>query len=116
MSCGSSTTAKAAGGVPKAAADGPGGGGGKNEPMTNAEIENRIECSESSRTATFGGVKVRYAFLSQRGYYPDGEWLRSESGSCSSTPLVRLLLLVVVLDIGRIASIPVLLFPPLLTY
>ena len=72
MGCGSSTSAKAVGGGPKAAADGP-GGGGTNEPMTNAEIENRIECSESSRTATIGGVKVRYAFLSQRGYYPDGK-------------------------------------------
>jgi len=83
MGCGSSTSAKAVGGGPKAAADGP-GGGGKNEPMTNAEIENRIECSESSRTATIGGVKVRYAFLSQRGYYPDGKcagfvgWLSSQ--------------------------------------
>jgi len=39
--------------------------------MSKSEVENRIECSESSRTATFGGIKVRYAFLSQRGYYPD---------------------------------------------
>ena len=45
----------------------------RNEPMTNAEVESRIECSESSREATFGGIKVRYAFLSQRGYYPDGK-------------------------------------------
>lgn len=73
MGCGSSTASKTAGdGMPKSAAA-HGLGKNRNEPMTNAEVESRIECSESSRTATFGGIKVRYAFLSQRGYYPDGK-------------------------------------------
>jgi len=39
--------------------------------MTLTEIESRIDAIERTRTATFGGVKVRYAYLSQRGYYPD---------------------------------------------
>lgn len=30
------------------------------------------ECSSKTVSACFGGVKVRYAFFSQRGYYPDG--------------------------------------------
>jgi len=43
----------------------------KDEPMTMAEIESRIESIEYTKTATLGGIKVRYAYLSQRGYYPD---------------------------------------------
>lgn len=39
--------------------------------MTMAEIESRIESIERTKTAVFGGLKVRYAYLSQRGYYPD---------------------------------------------
>jgi len=39
--------------------------------MTNAEIESRIESIERTANVTFGGMKVRYAYLSQRGYYPD---------------------------------------------
>jgi len=34
------------------------------------EIDQRIECGETVK-ATFGGVSVRYAYMSQRGYYPD---------------------------------------------
>jgi hypothetical protein len=30
------------------------------------------ECSSKTVNACFGGVKVRYAFFSQRGYYPEG--------------------------------------------
>jgi serine/threonine protein phosphatase PrpC/CRP-like cAMP-binding protein len=40
-------------------------------PMTNSEIQQRIDSIEKTKTATFGGIKVRYAYLSQRGYYPD---------------------------------------------
>lgn len=50
---------------------GGGGGGTEDEPMTLAEIESRIESIEKTRTAVFGGIKIRYAYLSQRGYYPD---------------------------------------------
>jgi hypothetical protein len=41
--------------------------------MTKTEIDQRIECGETKK-AKFGGVTVRYAYLSQRGYYPDGEF------------------------------------------
>ena len=30
------------------------------------------ECIEKTSSATFGGLKIRYAYLSQRGFYPDG--------------------------------------------
>jgi hypothetical protein len=43
------------------------------EPMTNDEIEKRIECAEESKSITLGGIKIRYAYLSQRGYYPEGK-------------------------------------------
>jgi len=43
----------------------------RDEPMTNAEIESRIESIEKTATTSFGGMQVRYAYLSQRGYYPD---------------------------------------------
>eukprot|EP00581_Thalassiosira_minuscula_P014769 CAMPEP_0183721474 /NCGR_PEP_ID=MMETSP0737-20130205/13736_1 /TAXON_ID=385413 /ORGANISM="Thalassiosira miniscula, Strain CCMP1093" /LENGTH=728 /DNA_ID=CAMNT_0025951487 /DNA_START=137 /DNA_END=2326 /DNA_ORIENTATION=+ len=39
--------------------------------MTKGEIDKRIDAIDETRTATFGGVSVRYAYLSQRGYYPD---------------------------------------------
>eukprot|EP00549_Striatella_unipunctata_P010962 CAMPEP_0118704850 /NCGR_PEP_ID=MMETSP0800-20121206/19501_1 /TAXON_ID=210618 ORGANISM="Striatella unipunctata, Strain CCMP2910" /NCGR_SAMPLE_ID=MMETSP0800 /ASSEMBLY_ACC=CAM_ASM_000638 /LENGTH=717 /DNA_ID=CAMNT_0006606859 /DNA_START=123 /DNA_END=2276 /DNA_ORIENTATION=+ len=41
------------------------------EPMTRAEIESRIDAIKESRSAIFGGLRVRYAYLSQRGYYPE---------------------------------------------
>ncbi|KAL7543762.1 hypothetical protein ACHAXR_013060 [Thalassiosira sp. AJA248-18] len=53
----------------------PGGGGGRGRtssvPMSKKEIGQRIESIDETRTAKFGGVSVRYAYLSQRGYYPD---------------------------------------------
>mmetsp|Transcript_19551 Transcript_19551/g.35486 ORF Transcript_19551/g.35486 Transcript_19551/m.35486 type:complete len:757 (-) Transcript_19551:36-2306(-) len=42
-----------------------------NPPMTKREIHQRIDCIDETRSAKFGGVSVRYAYLSQRGYYPD---------------------------------------------
>jgi hypothetical protein len=47
------------------------------EPMTTAEIESRIDAIEHTKSATFGGISVRYAYLSQRGYYPDGTCITS---------------------------------------
>ncbi len=44
-------------------------------PRTKREIHTRIESINETCSATFGGVSVRYAYLSQRGYYPDGELL-----------------------------------------
>jgi len=68
MGCNQSTPDKAVvGGV----AGGPHSGGKDNEPMTNDEIEKRIDSIEETKTCSFGGIKVRYAYLSQRGYYPD---------------------------------------------
>ena len=48
--------------------------GAEKKPVRKSAIpsEDRIECSAKTASAVFGGVKVRYAFLSQRGYYPDG--------------------------------------------
>jgi len=45
--------------------------GPEDEPMTNAEIESRIESIEKTKNVVLGGMKIRYAYLSQRGYYPD---------------------------------------------
>lgn len=52
-------------------------GGPEDEPMTHAEIESRIESSEKTHNVVLGGMKIRYAYLSQRGYYPDGKLLFS---------------------------------------
>ena len=43
--------------------------------MTHEEIESRIESIEETKTVTMEGVRARYAFVSQRGYYPDGNIL-----------------------------------------
>ena len=37
------------------------------------EGDGRIESIAETRTATFGGVSVRYAYLSMRGNYPEGK-------------------------------------------
>ena len=42
-------------------------------PMTTCEIKKRINSINETCVATFGSVSVRYAWLSQRGFYPDGE-------------------------------------------
>lgn len=41
-------------------------------------MEGRVECSEQTKHASFGGVKVRYAYFSQRGYYPDGKFCTTQ--------------------------------------
>jgi hypothetical protein len=41
--------------------------------MTKQQIEKRINSINETCVATFGSVSVRYAWLSQRGYYPDRE-------------------------------------------
>lgn len=43
---------------------------------TKEEIDGRITSIKETRTATFGGVSVRYAYLTQRGYYPDSKSAR----------------------------------------
>jgi hypothetical protein len=35
---------------------------------------NILDSINETCATTFGGVSVRYAYLSQRGYYPDGEF------------------------------------------
>mmetsp|Transcript_12280 Transcript_12280/g.26206 ORF Transcript_12280/g.26206 Transcript_12280/m.26206 type:complete len:765 (-) Transcript_12280:235-2529(-) len=42
-----------------------------NKNLTQSEINKRVDSIEKSRTAKLGGVTVRYAYLSQRGYYPE---------------------------------------------
>jgi hypothetical protein len=41
--------------------------------MSGSNTKNRVESIQETKTATFGGLQVRYAYLSQRGYYPDGK-------------------------------------------
>ena len=49
-------------------------------PLTEADIKSRIECSEHTEimkgVQAEGGVTydISYAYLTQRGYYPHGEW------------------------------------------
>jgi hypothetical protein len=56
--------------------DAKGGGTVENNNNSNGKHYQRNvavpECSSKTVNACFGGVKVRYAFYSQRGYYPDG--------------------------------------------
>ena len=77
MGCCSSKNAESAvdhyGGQISRAVGGDKGGGGGDEPMSTAEIQSRIEGSEKTARANLGGMKVRYAYVSQRGYYPDGK-------------------------------------------
>lgn len=58
-----------------------GAGRSRSSVMTKTEIDQRIDSIRETCSATFGGVRVRYAYLSQRGYYPDGK-RRDMSVSC----------------------------------
>ena len=63
---------------------GGGGGGGQGgyddqgqeddyNPLTQDEVNARIQCSDGTITYKLGetGITLRYAYLSQRGYYPE---------------------------------------------
>lgn len=54
---------------------GPGGGrrSGGAPRAGDSEIRDRIECSPATVRTTIGTTTIRYAYLSQRGYYPDGK-------------------------------------------
>jgi len=43
------------------------------QPLTQEEVNARIQCCDSTQHFTLGstGFKLRYAYLSQRGYYPE---------------------------------------------
>ena len=43
--------------------------------MAHEEIKSRIESTEETKTVAMEGLRARYAFVSQRGYYPDGKIL-----------------------------------------
>lgn len=53
-------------------------------PLTDLEIQSRIEASKSVQTLEIDGVKMRYAFMSQRGYYPEGECHVADGIDCLS--------------------------------
>eukprot|EP01036_Dinobryon_divergens_P032546 gene32546-42159_t len=43
----------------------------KNAPLTETEIQSRMEAPKDAHCMTIGGISMRYAWVSQRGYYPD---------------------------------------------
>jgi hypothetical protein len=42
-------------------------------PLNASEIESRIERSALVQNINLGALGISYAWMSQRGYYPDGE-------------------------------------------
>lgn len=44
----------------------------KPNPLTESEILMRIEAPNESKTLSLDGVNFNYAWVSQRGYYPEG--------------------------------------------
>ncbi|KAL7498594.1 hypothetical protein ACHAWT_010129 [Skeletonema menzelii] len=49
----------------------PSSNSGFSRRMSKQEVNQRIDSINETCVKTFGGVSVRYAYLSQRGYYPD---------------------------------------------
>lgn len=41
-------------------------------PLTQLEIQNRIDCSKESQEFIIDNIKYKYAYVSQRGFYPSG--------------------------------------------
>ena len=48
-----------------------GSGGMKPNPLTEQELQQRIDAAKQSQSLELGGVSFRYAWVSQRGYYPE---------------------------------------------
>lgn len=44
----------------------------RSNPLTATEIQSRIEAPKESQFLEIAGVKIKYAWTSQRGYYPEG--------------------------------------------
>jgi hypothetical protein len=42
------------------------------KPLTKEELQQRIVAPSEIQILSTGGIKIRYAWVSQRGYYPDG--------------------------------------------
>ncbi len=40
-------------------------------PLTESEIQDRIDASKQTQILEIDGIKMRFAFMSQRGYYPE---------------------------------------------
>ncbi|CAM9579284.1 unnamed protein product [Pylaiella littoralis] len=58
----------------KEQADAPstnGDGSNSSQPLNQREIQERIDAPPSSETIQIGGCSLRFAFVSQRGFYPD---------------------------------------------
>lgn len=43
----------------------------KTNPLSEVEILSRIDAPKESKNLEIEGVKMRYAYMSQRGYYPE---------------------------------------------
>ena len=50
-----------------------GGGSKGSAPLTVSEIEKRIEAPKDTHVVNHAGINMKYAWVSQRGYYPDGK-------------------------------------------
>jgi hypothetical protein len=59
----------------------------EHNPLTETQIRERIEAPKECKGLTIADMKMRYAWVSQRGYYPDGT-----SGSCIIQDPVRILI------------------------
>lgn len=44
----------------------------RSNPLTATEIQSRIEAPREFQFLELAGVKIKYAWTSQRGYYPEG--------------------------------------------
>ncbi len=55
------------------------GTGSDNNPTDEEPAEPRFVSCEETISTTLGRLQIRYGFISQRGYYPDGEFCRTFS-------------------------------------
>lgn len=77
MGCGASFMQRSDGESKIVPSPGSGGSAGPNKavrsPLTKEQINSRIVCSpKTMKTKVTPKLNTQYAFVSQRGYYPDG--------------------------------------------
>jgi hypothetical protein len=54
----------------------------------NEESVQRFKTNDTTEELEIGGLKIRYGYLSQRGYYPDGECMLVHIRAIQNTGLV----------------------------
>lgn len=58
-------------------------------PLSELEIQDRIDASKQTQILEIDGIKMRFAFMSQRGYYPECKFFINIANSPRELRLIK---------------------------